>query len=278
VYWVDGANYTVNAVPKTGGASKILASNQYEIAAHDAQIAVDDTYVYWVAHGDFRTRKDGTGAIELIYSTPTSGGLALLGPDIYYLLNPHEIVSFPKAGGSSSPVRITRLDPLDPYGRMASLLSNGQSLIFSESRDQLPSGIQYVDPPSSPVPLRIVLCLGPDCTRAVAADANVIYAAQAPLTGGIQGFPASSDPVVSEEESKRIAGYDGVYSAFTPGPCGVIVSNDMGFLAMTQRAPVTVLGPAFGGTPPFGTAPQMVFDGGYLYWVNGGSIGRVPLR
>jgi hypothetical protein len=65
VYWIDTAQYTLNAIAKTGGVVSVLATNQYEIVTSPAPV-VDDTYIYWNAHGTLRTRKDGTGSIETV--------------------------------------------------------------------------------------------------------------------------------------------------------------------------------------------------------------------
>jgi hypothetical protein len=83
VYWSDTTDNTINAMPKSGGAIKVLATSQ----ANPTNIALDGSYVYWSnrkGNTIFRVPKDGSAQPALVASTTTPGALVVVGSNLYF--------------------------------------------------------------------------------------------------------------------------------------------------------------------------------------------------
>ncbi len=283
VYWLNQADDSVNAMPKNGGPVVPLASNQYDLSTQGWQMALDDTYVYWVANGILRARKDGTGTAQTV-TAATGLGLSVDSTNVYFagcssmpqspgscLNSPSTIYTVPKSGG-------TRAILAQIPGEFYAMTSDGTSLyLFFFSG--LPE-VDRIDPPfNSMVRIGGLGCPpGPSCGflpgGQMAVDQSYVYALTLPVSS--DGSLLSSFSKAGGRGPVNIVGH---FEAFTPGPCGVIVappgSADAGagieLEVLPNANPTATLAGA--------NAVAMAFDGTYLYWSDpSGAIGRIVVK
>jgi hypothetical protein len=243
-----------------------LAANQYEIKA--GNLVVDDTYVYWIAHGILRTRKDGTGTPETL-TTATGTGLSLGASQVYFSDGTLDIQVLPKTGGT--PSYFVNF-PNDGY---VDMVSDGQALY-----------VLRIDSAGRTMPIY----------RVAMSDASVLLldAIMSPSIS-LQAGSMAVDPAAAytsyhwdfpqpygnikrscKDGTKACSGYVGLapspLTAFAPASCGVIANQGSVQLATAYGTSVVL---ASGNASPV----DMVFDDGYLYWSDStGKIGKVAVH
>jgi len=272
IYWIDTSAYTVNAMAKTGGAVTALATNQYEVTA-SPPIAVDDTYVYWNAHGTLRTRKDGTGTLETV-STTNLPALAIAQGNIYYTTSLSGVVSIPVNGGTE-----TQFAKMGGAWTAEILLGDGTSIYGFESTNSTvcilsatPPATTFTGPgpciPDAP-PSTFELGPGGEYFGSYSGFGQVI------TDGGTMLYEYS---VVSQRgiSANVTVSSPGAPIAWSPAACGVLMAPAQSGLVLGGVGQSNV--PVIDGTAVsvLGGFSQLAYDpDGYVYFIDGNrEIGR----
>jgi hypothetical protein len=108
VYWLDTAAGALDAAPKGGGQTTVLASNQTNFG----EIVLDATNVYWSQNepvGIGRVQavpKSGGAPTQLAYYECTIGSMVVHGAYLYWACSVGDIMRTPVAGGASTALAV----------------------------------------------------------------------------------------------------------------------------------------------------------------------------
>lgn len=253
LYWLDPNAFTVNTIPKSGGPVVTLATNQYDLI-NGLQITLDDTYVYWVANGTLRTRKDGTGSVDTVTAATAGLGLAVIGPNLY-LGTPTEIDRVPASGGtptlfvsSPAPGGIAACDGVYLYV-LSAMVTLGTTL--------------YVDTISPP---------GTTLVPTGLDGAHVLGSGQVKLGPGGAYFAFDSS-YGFQVDGPSFGATSSTPVSWAPGPCGVLLDTAQGL----ELNEVVLLSSA--AESSLGGLKELLYDDGYVYFIDGsGEIGKLAAR
>jgi hypothetical protein len=255
LYWVDSSTYSIQAMPKAGGAVTTLATDQYNLLTYRWKIALDDTFIYWSAQGILRTRKDGTGAIESL-TTSAGYGITVDDTNVYFAAGAttDTIYVLPKAGGTPS-VFNTLGSSIDD------MVSDGTFVVVASQEG-----------PLERCPLANLGCevIENDVTSGSLVLAGDVVYFLGTGTNEILGISYKSDPPQS------VFQLTGTFSASTPGPCATRFIFSAGNNIVIDNTLVSVSLPWIAS----GVAPTtMVYDGQTLFWTDSsGAIGHAAIQ
>ena len=114
VYYTDSSTYTVKSVPKNGGASSVLASNQ----DRPGDMVMDDTYLYWVnraAGGSVaKVAKSGVNPRTLASGLDFPQGIAVDATNAYWAMSDAgTVMKVPLEGGVVTTIISDQTSPDD---------------------------------------------------------------------------------------------------------------------------------------------------------------------
>jgi hypothetical protein len=139
VYWTDSGNNTINGIPRSGGASVVLAMNQFS----PMRIAVDGTSLYWsnnLGAAIMTMPANGATAPVVLANAGEPWGVALDATDVYWANRADSsIMRIAKTGAPGmNGTQVTIVS-----GPPSSLAVDGTNVYFLTAPDATDAGALY---------------------------------------------------------------------------------------------------------------------------------------